>query len=80
MASAGHVEVAVADRGPGFPSEMLSQLYKPFCTTKPRGLGIGLAICRSIITAHGGQLFVENHPQRGAIVRFSLKVHSEQDS
>ena len=66
------VEVSVSDQGPGFPKEKLAKLFEPFFTTKREGMGIGLTICNSIIQAHGGHLSAENHPKRGAIVRFTL--------
>jgi PAS domain S-box-containing protein len=72
---ATQVQVTVSDRGPGLASKALECMYQPFCTTKPNGLGMGLAICRSIITAHGGQLWVTNNPDRGATARFTLEVH-----
>jgi PAS domain S-box-containing protein len=66
------VEVLVADNGPGFPEEILQHLFEPFHTTKPEGLGLGLAICRSIIEAHGGRLVAGNENGRGATVRLTL--------
>ena len=56
----------------------MGRIFEPFFTTKPNGLGLGLPICRSIINAHGGQLFVENGNERGATVRFSLALHKEE--
>ena len=73
--SNGHeVEVLVADNGPGFSEEILQNLFEPFHTTKPKGLGLGLAICRSIIEAHGGRLVAGNENGRGATVRLTLPV------
>jgi len=66
------VEVLVADNGPGFSPEILEHLFEPFHTTKPKGLGLGLAICRSIIEAHGGQLVAGNTNGRGASLRLTL--------
>jgi PAS domain S-box-containing protein len=66
------VEVAVIDQGPGFSKGKLTKLFDPFFTTKRNGMGIGLAICQTIIKAHGGDLTAENNPDRGATVRFTL--------
>jgi two-component system sensor kinase FixL len=77
---ATHVQVSVADRGPGFARHVLERMYEPFCTTKPNGLGMGLAICRSIISAHGGHLWVSQNKDRGATVGFTLAVHEREES
>jgi signal transduction histidine kinase/ligand-binding sensor domain-containing protein len=69
---AGWVEVSVTDRGPGFPAEKLAKLAEPFFTTKKDGMGMGLAICHSIVQSHGGRLTAENLPGSGAVVRFTL--------
>ncbi|WP_334158072.1 sensor histidine kinase [Oryzomicrobium sp.] len=53
------VRIAVIDRGPGLPDGLRERLFEPFFTTKPDGLGLGLAICHSIIEAHGGRLWAE---------------------
>jgi PAS domain S-box-containing protein len=66
------VEILVADNGPGFPDEILQHLFEPFHTTKPEGLGLGLAICCSIVEAHGGRLVAGNENGRGATVRLTL--------
>ena len=68
----GHVEVVVRDTGPGFALETLGRAFEPFYTTKERGLGIGLRLCASIIEAHGGTIAAEQHPEGGALVRFTL--------
>jgi len=72
----GHaIECAVADRGPGVRAEDLERIFQPFVTTKKHGLGLGLAICRSIVEAHGGRLWAENsHSGRGAIFRFTASI------
>jgi PAS domain S-box-containing protein len=79
-AGATQVEVAVTDEGPGFPREVLDHVCQPFRTTKVNGLGMGLAICRSLIAAHGGQLRVENNPGPGATARFTLEVDQQRSA
>lgn len=66
------VELSVADCGTGIPSDRLDRIFEPFYTTKKDGLGLGLAISRSIIVAHGGQLWVTNNPDRGTTFHLSL--------
>jgi signal transduction histidine kinase len=70
----GEVRVAVADTGCGIPPDRLSRIFEPFYTTKHQGtgMGMGLAIARSIVDAHGGRLAAENNAGRGATVWFSL--------
>ena len=59
------VEISVADTGPGIAEEIASQLFQPFITTKPQGMGVGLSISRTIIEAHGGRLWAEPNPAGG---------------
>jgi PAS domain S-box-containing protein len=66
------VRVFVADEGPGIPPEQLEQVFAPFFTTRPDGLGLGLNICRTIVEAHGGFMTVENHAGGGAAFSFTL--------
>jgi two-component system sensor kinase FixL len=76
----GMVVVSVADTGPGIDPEIRAQLFQPFMTTKPDGLGVGLSISRTIIDAHGGKLWVDDNPERGATFRFSLPIaHATRD-
>jgi C4-dicarboxylate-specific signal transduction histidine kinase len=65
-------EVAVADCGHGIPIEMLPSMFDLFVTSKPSGMGIGLAISRTIVEAHGGRIYAENAPGGGAVIRFTL--------
>jgi PAS domain S-box-containing protein len=65
------VKVAVRDRGAGLGDE-IEQVFRPFYTTKPDGLGVGLSICRSIVEAHSGRLWAENNPDRGATFSFTI--------
>jgi PAS domain S-box-containing protein len=71
----GGVCVAVRDSGPGLTPAALERLFEPFYTTKPRGLGLGLSICRSIIEAHGGRLWASANAPRGAVFQFMLPAH-----
>ena len=66
------VLVAVRDSGPGLDAEGLAHLFDAFYTTKPGGLGMGLAISRSIIEAHGGRLWATPNVPRGAVFQFTL--------
>jgi C4-dicarboxylate-specific signal transduction histidine kinase len=59
-------QIVVSDCGPGIAAPTLERLFEPFFTTKEHGLGLGLSICRTIATAHGGKLNVENNADRGA--------------
>lgn len=68
------VEIAVSDNGPGLPPEISEQLFQPFVTTKAKGMGIGLSICRSIIDAHGGRLWAKSGPDGGAAFHFTVPV------
>ena len=68
------IRVAVQDSGPGLPQAGAEQVFKAFYTTKPTGLGMGLSICRSIIEAHGGQLWATSNDPRGAVFCFTLPI------
>jgi two-component system sensor kinase FixL len=68
----GAVCVSVRDHGPGIPGDTLSRVFETFYTTKQGGLGMGLAISRSIVEAHGGKIWAENNPDRGATFSFTL--------
>ena len=71
------VAVSVADTGSGIPPAIEAQLFQPFVTTKSAGMGIGLSVCRAIIEAHGGRLWVEPNPGGGSVFRFTLPVAQE---
>jgi two-component system sensor kinase FixL len=71
------VAVSVADTGSGIPPAIEAQLFQPFVTTKSAGMGIGLSVCRAIIEAHGGRLWVEPNPGGGTVFRFTLPVAQE---
>jgi two-component system sensor kinase FixL len=71
--------VNVADTGPGISEELALQLFRPFVTTKPHGMGVGLSISRTIIESHGGRIWVEPNPGGGAVFRFTLRLVHEPD-
>jgi PAS domain S-box-containing protein len=71
------VHVEVRDSGVGFAPDSQPQVFEPFYTTKPSGLGMGLSICRSIVEAHGGRIRARPHTPHGAIFEFSLPLVSE---
>jgi signal transduction histidine kinase len=68
------VQVSVADQGCGIPPGKIEHIFEPFFTTKETGMGLGLAVCRTIISAHGGELWAINNPKRGATFQFTLPV------
>ena len=73
-------KVMISDRGSGLTPDTLSQMFNPFYTTKSKGLGMGLAISQSIIEAHGGRIWAENNPQRGAAFYFTLPLSRGRSS
>jgi PAS domain S-box-containing protein len=77
LAGSEGIRVSVADRGVGLASENLEKVFEPFFTTKVQGMGLGLSVCRSIITAHGGKLWATNNPGRGATFQFTLPTGVE---
>jgi two-component system, LuxR family, sensor kinase FixL len=66
------VEISVADSGNGVPADMIDQLFMPFISSKAKGMGLGLSICRTIVEAHGGQLSVDSSADNGTIFTFTL--------
>lgn len=77
LTGAREIEISVADTGPGLASEVEDNLFAAFLTTKPRGMGIGLSICRSIVDAHGGTIEGVNKESGGAEFRFTLPATEE---
>ncbi|MGO4352685.1 ATP-binding protein [Rhizobium sp. RAF36] len=70
------VSIKVHDSGPGLSPEVLKNLFKPFCTTKATGLGMGLAICRSMLEARGGTLTADNHAEGGALFQMTVPIEA----
>lgn len=69
--------ITVRDAGCGFPPADADKLFNAFYSTKKDGMGMGLSICRSIVEAHGGRIWAESPPQRGATLRVELPMHEE---
>jgi signal transduction histidine kinase len=72
--------ISVSDTGPGIPAFELERIFEPFFTTKPEGIGMGLAICRSIVQSHRGHIWAENNPAGGATFHVSLPLFSSETS
>lgn len=68
------IEVTINDTGPGFSKEIINKAFMPFFTTKAHGRGMGLAICRSIIEAHGGQFTIHPNTTNNSWIKFSLPI------
>jgi PAS domain S-box-containing protein len=77
LVAATEVVIAVRDSGPGFEPQSLDRLFDAFYTTKPEGMGLGLAISRRIIAAHGGRLWATAHTPHGAVFQFTVPIGSE---
>lgn len=74
------VQVCIQDTGTGIAPEALPKVFDPFFTAKPDGLGMGLAICRSIVETHGGHVWATNNVGHGATFRFMLPISAESAS
>jgi PAS domain S-box-containing protein len=76
----GQLQFSVSDTGVGLPKEKIDQIFSAFFTTKPQGSGMGLAISRSIVESHGGQLWASANGGRGATFHFTLPIQLTQSS
>lgn len=77
QAGTEHVELSVCDEGPGIPDDMLTHLFEPYITRKPKGTGLGLAIVKKIVEEHSGLIWAENAAQGGACVMILLPAQVE---
>ncbi|WP_368856631.1 PAS domain S-box protein [Chelativorans sp. ZYF759] len=77
-AEQGMVQIEVADTGPGLTDDVAQQLFKPFVTTKPGGMGVGLSISKRIVEAHGGTIVMDRNEQGGATFRFTMPAIDEE--
>ncbi len=73
----GEVRMAICDSGNGIDPIAIAHIFEPFFTTKPKGMGMGLAIARSIIKAHGGEISARRNPDRGSTFEIVLPVLQE---
>jgi PAS domain S-box-containing protein len=76
--AAGGVLVTVRDSGPGLNPTDIERVFKAFYTTKPKGMGMGLAICRSMVEAHGGRMWASANEPAGAVFQFTLPLEREE--
>jgi signal transduction histidine kinase len=75
----GQCIVAIEDSGPGIEPETLKRIFEPFFTSKSKGMGMGLSICRSIVEAHGGRMWVTENTPRGVVFQFALPLAAVGD-
>ena len=76
----GQARVVVRDSGSGLQSSQADQIFESFYSTKSQGMGMGLALCRSIIESHGGRIWANNNMDQGATVQFMLQTVEEQQT
>jgi len=76
----GMIQISVADTGCGIAPDIAVQLFQPFFTTKPKGMGVGLSISRTIIEEHGGTIWTEPNPEGGTIFRITLPSVAQEEA
>jgi signal transduction histidine kinase len=76
----GQLQFSVSDTGVGLPNDEVDKIFSAFFTTKPQGSGMGLAISRSIVESHGGQLWATANDGRGATFHFTLPPQATESS
>jgi signal transduction histidine kinase len=74
------VMLSVRDTGTGIDKDNIDRIFEAFYTTKPTGMGLGLAICRSIVEAHGGSLSAARDYPHGSVLRLVLPSHQREDA
>jgi C4-dicarboxylate-specific signal transduction histidine kinase len=77
LTEANDVQVSVVDAGCGIPADELELIFSPFVTSKPGGMGLGLAVCTSIVQTHRGRIWATNNASGGATVHFSIPASGE---
>jgi two-component system sensor kinase FixL len=76
VAQGQKVQISIEDNGPGLPDAVAKNLFKPFVSSKRSGMGVGLSICQTIVTAHGGRIWAVSSPQ-GTAFHFTLATAHE---
>jgi len=76
IADGTSAQVDIEDSGPGIPMDKAKEIFEPFFSTKPAGMGMGLSIARTIIESHGGHIWAENQSGGGAVFRFTVPLVS----
>ncbi|MEI6809233.1 MAG: ATP-binding protein [bacterium] len=74
------VTVSIRDSGPGVADSKLTKMFEPLSTTNPDGIRLGLSVCRTIVEANGGRIWMENNPDRGATVYFTMPAVTASDA